>query len=83
MNHRNGWASPNQLKPLREKTGVSGGRTPAPGHPWAQGHSGPSSLPCGVRNQQTPCHGDGVPKTPPPPPPHSAPRGSNLLENLA
>lgn len=63
MNHRNGWASPNQLKPLREKTGVSGGRTPAPGR-----HSGRSSLPCGVRNQQTPCHADGLPKTPPPAP---------------
>lgn len=57
-------------------------KDPRPGRPRTQGHSGLSSPPCGVGNQQTPCRTDGLPKTPPRPPPRSVPRGSGLLENL-
>lgn len=83
MNHRNGWASPNQLKPLREKTGVSGGRTPAPGRPGLRATAVALACPAGFGTSRRPVTRTGSLKHPPPPPPHSAPRGSNLLENLA
>lgn len=67
MNHRNGWASPNQLKPLREKTGVSGGRTPAPGRPGLRATAVALACPAGFGTSRRPVTRTGSLKHPPRP----------------